>query len=163
MLELGQDRKIAALIASVCVHFFLEVYMTEFMNVAYNEARKAYKSGNCPVGAVIVRNGKIISKSHNKKNSLNISVYHAEIIAIIRACKKLKRWILDDCEMYVTLEPCAMCLNAIGETRIRKIYYLASSEYEKNLCANVNKISLKKLNDVNGYETMLSNFFKEIR
>lgn len=137
--------------------------MSEFMDIAVKEAKKAYTTGNSPIGVVIVRNGKVISKAHNRKNSLNISVYHAEVIAIIKACKRLKRWILDDCEMYVTLEPCGMCINAIAESRIRNVYYLVSSDYSKNLEANIDKIAFYKLDDVYSYIHLLSGFFKERR
>jgi len=163
MLEIGQDRKIAALISSVCVHLFFGGFMSDFMDIAVCEAKKAFKEGNSPIGAVVVRNGKVISKAHNRKNSLNISVYHAEIVAIIKACKRLKRWILDDCEIYVTLEPCAMCMNAIAESRIKSVYYLVSSDYDHNLNMNFNKISLCKLCDSFSYGSILSDFFKGLR
>jgi len=94
-----------------------------YMNFAIQEAKKALKQNEVPVGAIIVRNGKIISKAHNKKEKSNNATYHAEIIAISKACKKLKNWRLDDCILYVTMEPCMMCSGAIEQSRIKKIIY----------------------------------------
>ena len=95
----------------------------DFMSVAIREARKSYKIGDVPVGAVIVKNGVIIAKAHNIKEKKHNAIMHAEIIAIEKACKKLKRWRLNDCELYVTMEPCMMCTGAIVQSRIKKIYY----------------------------------------
>ena len=77
----------------------------KFMRVALNQAKIAYKNGEVPIGAVIVKNGEIIAKSYNKRNKNKLATAHAEINAIEKACKKLGDWRLDDCEMYVTLEP----------------------------------------------------------
>ena len=100
-----------------------------YMNIAINEAKKAQKRGNVPIGAVIVKNNRIISKAYNTKNSKNIAIDHAEILAIKKACKKLKSWRLNDCTIYVTLEPCPMCMGAIVESRISNVVYLTSSNY----------------------------------
>jgi tRNA(adenine34) deaminase len=105
----------------------------KFMQVAICEAQKAYKKDEVPIGACIVKNGKVISKAHNKTEKTQIATHHAEIIAINKACKKLKSWRLDDCEIYVTAEPCAMCAGAIANARIKKVYFGA---YEtKSGCA----------------------------
>lgn len=101
-----------------------EKYMLE----ALKEAQKAYKKNEVPIGAVVVKNGKIISRAHNQKDLSNISVYHAEVLAIIRACKKLKNWRLNDCILYVTMEPCLMCCGAIIQSRIKKIVYGVSND-----------------------------------
>lgn len=93
------------------------------MKIALNEAKKSYKKNDVPVGAVIVLNNKIIAKAHNLKENKKNALYHAEVLAINKACKKLKRWRLDDCELYVTMEPCMMCTGAIIQSRIKKIYY----------------------------------------
>ena len=135
----------------------------KYMDLAIKIAKKTQKKGNVPVGCVIVRNNKIISVSSNKKNSLNVSVYHAEIIAIIKACKKLKRWQLDDCEMYVTLEPCAMCAAAIAESRIKKVYYLLESRYSNNMNKNISNIEYVKIFDKEKYYDIISEFFRELR
>ena len=94
----------------------------KFMTLAYKEAKKALKNGDVPVGAIIVKNGEIISKAYNKKERRQGATYHAEVLAIERACKKLNSFRLDDCEMYVTLEPCMMCMGALLSARIKKLY-----------------------------------------
>ncbi|MBR2969649.1 MAG: nucleoside deaminase [Clostridia bacterium] len=81
-----------------------------------------------PVGAVIVRNGRIISKAYNKREKSNIATHHAEILAIEKACKRLRSWRLDDCDMYVTLEPCPMCAGAILNARIKNLHYAVCDE-----------------------------------
>ena len=100
----------------------------EYMELAIKEAKKAYLLDEVPVGAVIVKNGEIISKAHNKKESQQDPTKHAEMIAISKACKKLKTWRLDDCIMYVTLEPCMMCAGALVQSRIKKIVYAVSNK-----------------------------------
>ena len=94
----------------------------KFMNEALKEARKAYEKLEIPVGVVIVKNGKIISKAHNLKETKQTATAHAEILAIQKANKKLNNWRLIDCDMYVTLEPCSMCMGAIVSSRIKNIY-----------------------------------------
>ena len=93
-----------------------------FMKEALKEAKKAYDKLEVPVGAVIVKNGKIIARGNNQKETKKDTIKHAEIIAIEKASKKLDSWRLNDCEMYVTLEPCPMCAGAIINSRIKKIY-----------------------------------------
>lgn len=99
-----------------------------YMNVAIAEAKKAYKYEEVPVGAVIIKNNKILAKAYNKKEKTKNVIQHAEIIAIARACKKLKNWRLDDCEIYVTMEPCMMCSGAIQQSKIKKIVYGIKNE-----------------------------------
>jgi len=99
-----------------------------YMKLAIQQAKKAYKYEEVPVGAVIVKNNKIIAKAYNKKEKTKNVAKHAEIIAISKACKKLKNWRLDDCEIYVTMEPCMMCCGAIEQSRIKKIIYGAKNE-----------------------------------
>ena len=94
-----------------------------YMKLAIKEANKALNKEEVPVGAIIVKDNKIISKAHNKKEKLNDSTKHAELIAISKACKKIKNWRLDDCVLYVTMEPCMMCSGAIEQSRIKKIVY----------------------------------------
>ena len=98
-----------------------------FINQAYKQAMNAFKKDEVPVGAIIVKDNKIIARAYNKKESLKDPTAHAEIIAIKKACKKLNSWHLDDCVMYVTLEPCAMCAGAIIQARIKKVVYGAKS------------------------------------
>mgnify|MGYP003302189324 CR=1 FL=1 len=99
-----------------------------YMNLAIQQAKKAYKYEEVPVGAVIVKNSKIIAKAYNKKEKTKNVTKHAEIIAISKACKKIKNWRLDDCEIYVTMEPCMMCCGAIEQSRIKKIIYGVKNE-----------------------------------
>jgi len=94
-----------------------------YMKLAIKQAKKALKYNEVPVGAIIVKNNKIISKAFNKKEQKHDVTKHAEIIAISKACKKIKNWRLDDCEIYVTMEPCMMCSGAIEQSRIKKIIY----------------------------------------
>lgn len=94
----------------------------KFMRLALKEAQKAFDKEEIPVGVVIVKDGKVIAKAHNLKESKNSATSHAEILAIEKACKKLNAWRLLDCEMYVTLEPCPMCAGALINSRIKKIY-----------------------------------------
>lgn len=163
MFELGQDRKVAALRSSMCVHFFLEVFMNYYMNLAVEEAKKAYFNNDVPIGAVIVKDDKVISACYNRKNIDNVAVYHAEILCIIEACKNLGSWYLNDCDMYVTLRPCNMCMNALAEARIKNIYYLIDSDYENNLKSNLDNIILNKINDDCNYIDLIRTFFKNIR
>lgn len=97
--------------------------MEKYMEIAIKEAKKAEKNGDVPIGVVIVRNNKIISKAHNKKENKKVATYHAEILAINKACKKLGNWRLNDCTLYSTMEPCVMCCGAIIQSRIEKIIY----------------------------------------
>lgn len=102
--------------------------MEKYMTIALKEALKAAKCGDVPVGAVIVKNNKIISKGHNKKEKRKVVTRHAEIEAIEKACKKLKTWHLDGCEIYTTIEPCLMCYGAIEQARIEKIIFGTENE-----------------------------------
>ena len=90
----------------------------KFMKSALKEAKKAFDIEEIPVGAVIVKDGKIIARAHNSKETSNNACNHAEILAIQKACKKLNAWRLIGCEMYVTLEPCPMCAGALINSRI---------------------------------------------
>jgi len=106
----------------------VEYMINKFMEAALLEAKKSYQLGEVPVGAVIVKEGQIIGRGFNQKESTNDATAHAEIIAIKEACKTLGSWRLDDCSMYVTLEPCPMCAGAILEARIKRVYIGAESD-----------------------------------
>lgn len=100
----------------------------------------ALKHGDVPVSCIIVKNNKIIAKKYNKRQKKNSPLAHAEILAIIKATKRIKTWNLNDCELYVTLEPCEMCKSIINEARIKKVYYILSKT--------------KKINDTVKYEQL---------
>jgi tRNA(adenine34) deaminase len=95
----------------------------EFMREALKEARKAAREGEVPVGAVVVKDGKVVSRGHNLTEKKQSALTHAELMALGKASKKLKSWRLVDCDLYVTLEPCTMCAGAIVLSRVRKLVY----------------------------------------
>ena len=95
----------------------------KYMYEALKEAKKAYKKKEIPIGCVIVCNDKIIARAHNLREGKQNALYHAEVLAINKACKKLKSWRLDMCNLYVTLEPCAMCSGAILQSKVKNIYF----------------------------------------
>ena len=96
---------------------------TYYIKEALKEAKKAYSIGEIPVGCVIVYNDKIIARGYNKREKNQQAIDHAEIIAIRKASKKIGSWRLDDCKMYITLEPCVMCSGAIIQSRIKEVIY----------------------------------------
>ena len=144
----------------------------KFMQEAIKEAEKAYKKFEVPVGAVIVKNGEIIAKAHNLKETKLDTTKHAEILAIQRASRKLKSWRLIDCEMYITLEPCTMCAGAIINSRIKKIYIGAMDEKTGAAGSKLNLFKDYTFNHNVEVETnimkeecekILKDFFKELR
>ena len=144
----------------------------EFMQIALKEARKALEIEEVPVGAVIVKDGKVIAKAHNEKETKKNSTCHAEILAIQKACKKLSSWRLIDCEMYVTLEPCPMCAGALINSRIKKLY-IGTSDEKTGACGSVlnlledykfnHKIEVEKYVLEEESEALLKDFFKFLR
>ena len=100
----------------------------KFMKEAIRQAKKAEAIDETPIGAVIVRDGKIIARGYNKRETKKNALMHAEIIAIDKACKKLGGWRLPGCDIYVTLEPCPMCAGAIIQARIENVYFGAYDE-----------------------------------
>ncbi|HAW16229.1 MAG TPA: tRNA-specific adenosine deaminase [Clostridiales bacterium] len=95
----------------------------KFMRQALKEAQKGFDKDECPIGCVIVKDGKVLVRAHNMKLSKGNALLHAEVVAIDKACRKIGDWRLNDCDMYVTLEPCTMCSGAIVQSRIRKVYF----------------------------------------
>ncbi len=106
--------------------------MTQVLNLA----RRAGAGGDVPIGAIIVRDGKIIARGENLVQRKMNPTLHAEIVAINRACKKLGQKFLDNCDIYVSLEPCAMCATAISFARIRNIYFAATDDKGGGITAN---------------------------
>ena len=143
----------------------------KFMNEALKEAKKAYNKEEIPVGAVSVKDDKIIARGHNLKESKHKTISHAEINAIEKANKKLNAWRLENCEMYVTLEPCMMCMGAIINARIKKIY-IGTLDPKTGACKSVINIEKYKFNHKVEVETgilkdkceyILKEFFKMLR
>ena len=145
-----------------------EMYMKE----AYRLAKKAYRQEETPIGCVIVRDGRIIGKGYNRRNKKKNSLAHAEIMAISQACKKVGDWRLEDCTMYVTLEPCPMCAGAIVQARMPQV--VIGARNPKAGCAG----SVINILDMDGFnhrvelvegvmreecEQLMTGFFRELR
>ena len=140
--------------------------MEKYIEAAIKEADKAYDENEVPVGAVIFNDDDFLVKARNNKQKENNVIGHAEINCLKKAASKRKSWILDDCSILITLEPCLFCLIAIEEARIRNVYYINSnaksggiSEYQKIR----NKLKIYKLDTNIEYENKLKNFFKNKR
>ena len=143
-----------------------------FMKEALKEAKKAYNKLEIPVGAVIVKDGKIIARAHNQKETKLDTTKHAEILAIQKASKKLGSWRLIGCEMYVTLEPCPMCAGAIINSRIKNVYIGTMDEKTGAAGSKLNLFKDYTFNHKVNLETgvlkqkcekILKDFFKELR
>lgn len=143
-----------------------------YMKYAIKEALKAKKKNEVPIGAVVVCNGEIISKAHNLREKTQDATTHAEILAIKKACKKIGSWRLENCDIYVTLEPCPMCAGAILQSRIRKVYFGC---YDPKAGAAGSLINILENDYFNHHtecegnilkdecSTLLKDFFKELR
>ena len=133
---------------------------TYYMNLAYKEALKAYNKKEIPVGVVIVKDNKVISKAYNLRDSKNIVTKHAEIIAIEKANKKINNWRLLDCVLYTTLEPCEMCDSVIKESKIKKVIYAAKSDKKAEISDYI-----QKSNDelIEKCTKIIKNIFIELR
>lgn len=139
--------------------------MIDYMNVAFEEALKSLDNGDIPVGAIILKDNKIISAAHNEKELRKDATKHAEILAIERACNKLNTWHLDDCVLMTTMEPCMMCSGAIIQSRIKKIIYGVDNEkfgYSKELIEKY-KVECVKYNNNEHIIDLLKKFFQERR
>ena len=144
----------------------------KYMKEAIKQARKAYQIGEVPIGCVIVYENKIVGRGYNKRNIKKTTLAHAELIAIERASKKVGDWRLEDCTMYVTLEPCQMCSGAIVQARMKRI--VIGSMNPKAGCAGsiLNLLQMKEFNHqveiITGVleedcTRMLQEFFRELR
>lgn len=144
--------------------------MQNFMKIALKQAENALLKGEVPVGAVIVREGQVVSRAYNRREIAQNALYHAEILAINKACKKLKSFRLDGCELYVTLEPCVMCSGAIASARIKKVVFGAKDENLPFSCAELlsNKKFEHKVEVIGGENEkecreILMKFFEKVR
>lgn len=142
-----------------------------FMQQALKEAKKASSANEVPVGCVIVCDNKIIAKAYNKREKTNRTIAHAEILAIEKANKKIGSWRLENCDIYITLEPCSMCVGAIIQARLRHVYYGASDIKSGALGGNFNMLDntfnhqLLVTKDIlkEDSQMMLKTFFKNLR
>ncbi len=142
----------------------------EFMKAALALARKAKRRGEVPIGAVVVYHGKIIGKGYNLRTKLQMATAHAEMRAIDKACKKLRSWRLPEAEIYVTLEPCPMCMGAILNARIDKVYFGAYEQKGRSLTKELAEANLlNHKTEVTGgimeeeCKELLTSFFSEMR
>ena len=118
----------------------------KFLDLAFEYAEKAYKNNEVPIGAVIVKDGEVIGYGYNQKEKKNSVLEHAEIMAIRKASKRLNNWRLDDCDIYVTLDPCPMCASAIKQARIKNIYSALSNLDKENEKVVVDILKCDKTN-----------------
>lgn len=142
----------------------------KFMKSALKCAETALREGEVPIGAVVVYEGKVIARGHNRRTKRQIATAHAEIEAIEKACKKLKSWRIPECELYVTLEPCPMCMGAVLNARIKKVYFGAPEDKGRSLTnelasANLLNHTVEVEGGVMKEECaeILSRFFSEMR
>lgn len=142
------------------------------MKKALIEAQKALKKLEAPIGAIIVKDGKIIARGHNLRESEQDSTLHAEMIAIRKACKKLGSWRLDGCDIYITLEPCPMCAGAIIQSRIKNVYFGAYDPKAGAAGSVINILQNPSFNHIcnvtggileDECAGLLKNFFRELR
>lgn len=135
-----------------------------YMNLAFEQALKASDLEEVPIGCVIVLDGEVIATAYNRKELDNVSIYHAEMLAIEQACRKLGTWYLDKCILYTTVEPCMMCTGAIIQSRISRVVYGASN----SAFGYLSKASGIKFEVVSGIleeqcSKIMTDFFRECR
>lgn len=147
-------------------------FSEKYMEKAIAEAKKAYAKNETPIGAVIVKDGKIIARAHNLRETKKNALCHAELIAINKACRKLGGWRLFECDMYVTLEPCLMCAGAIVQARVKNLYFGA---YDPKGGACGSLINIPRLDGITQRvevcggimarecSSLLKDFFRELR
>ena len=126
-------------------------------------AKKAKKSGEIPVSALILKNKKIIATAYNKREKRKDITAHAEVLVIKKTAKKLKRWNLVDCELYVSLKPCQMCNEIIKQSRIKKVYYLLEKPSCKKEFDQTKYFCINDAHNSSSYQQLLSDFFRNIR
>ena len=160
-MEPGQDRNIAALTVTFRVCFFYGGIM-DILNIEKELSKLinlAIKNDEVPIAALIVQNNKIIAKAYNKVNKTNNILDHAEIIVIKKAAKKLNNWRLNNCNLYVTLEPCSMCKEIIKKSRINNVCYFI----KQNSNQTESEINYQYISTNSDFSNKLSTFFKNKR
>lgn len=143
----------------------------KFMSLAIKEAKKAKNRDEVPIGAIIVKDNKVVSRGYNLRESKQNSLKHAEIIAIDKACRKLGNFRLEECDLYVTVEPCLMCSGAIVQSRIRKVFFGACDEKYGAVTSAANAFDIKANHKVEfeqglckeECERLMKDFFRELR
>ena len=142
----------------------------KFMKEALKRAKKGLAQGEVPVGAVIVHEGRVVSSGYNRRTKTQTAISHAEMYAIDRACKKFGSWRLPECDLYVTLEPCPMCMGAALNARVRKIYFGAYEQKGRSMTAELAASNLlNRTLEVEGgvleeeCSEVLSGFFRSMR
>lgn len=129
----------------------------KIVKILIKESLKSYKIGEVPVGCVIIKNNKIIATGHNTKEKNKCAIHHAEINAIIKACKKNSDWRLENCKLYVTLEPCNMCKEVIRQSRIHEVYYLNKSKFNNEIYNNIT------ISEMEGYNFEKDNYLLKLK
>jgi tRNA(adenine34) deaminase len=143
----------------------------KYMSAALKEAKKAELENEVPVGAVIVYQNKIIAKAHNKREQMQSFHAHAEFLAMLKASKKIGSWRLEDCDVYVTMEPCQMCAGAMIQSRIKNLYYGANDPKAGAVGSVLNLLEIPFNHHINVYsglmakesQDLLKSFFKKLR
>ena len=129
----------------------------KIVKILIKESLKSYKIGEVPVGCVIIKNNKIIVIGHNIKEKNKCAIHQAEINAIIKACKKNRDWRLENCKLYVTLEPCNMCKEVIRQSRIHEVYYLNKSKFNNEIYNNIT------ISEIEGYNFEKENYLLKLK
>lgn len=156
----------------MCAFILRWIMDLKYMDMAIEEARKAFEEDEVPIGCVIVKNNQILALTHNRKEQMNSATKHAEILAIEEASSKLNNWRLDGCDVYITLEPCPMCASALKQARVSHIFCgLSNSDFRnyeivlKILESDKNNASVPVINDlaVEKVDKIMKDFFRNRR
>ena len=135
----------------------------EFFNILMENANKSLEYGDVPVGAIIIKDGKILSTGFNTREKDQNILGHAEINAIVDAQKKLNNWNLSGCDLYVTLIPCSMCMEIIKQSRIDNVYYILDKPTSKKEFSQTKLVKMEESDYETKYSEILSDFFKKLR
>ena len=156
----------------MCAFILRWIMDLKYMDMAIEEAKKAFEEDEVPIGCVIVKNNQILALTHNRKEQMNSATKHAEILAIEEASAKLNNWRLDGCDVYITLEPCPMCASALKQARVSHIFCgLSNSDFRnyeivlKILESDKNNASVPIINDlaVEKVDKIMKDFFRNRR